>query len=80
MSRRRILAGILPLAVLCGLLFLRRPDPLGAALGRICPGMDETAVVAAMGRPERPVGDTIGAAPPQRVSLTSRAHTLTHTN
>jgi hypothetical protein len=49
MRRSRILVGIACLAVLCVLLFLRPRDPLGAALGRIRVGMDETTVTAALG-------------------------------
>jgi hypothetical protein len=49
MRRKGVLVGIVVLAVCCGLLVLRPRDPLGAALGRIRPGMDEAATVAAVG-------------------------------
>src|SRR5262249_41264897 len=49
-NRRRVLVGILLLATLCGVLFLRPRDPVGAALGRIHPGMAEADLEAAIGR------------------------------
>jgi hypothetical protein len=69
MRRRGIRVGLCLLAMLCGLLFLRSRDPLGAALGRIRPGMSEAAVVAALGRPEDGwIGETLrGEGPEGRV-------------